>query len=244
MSHWLVRTAKNVISGPYNREALCQMILSGELGSQDEVCDSGQYWIFLHERDEVARQLGINLPKPPKNPDEETTETQTQTQTQTRTDSMLNAEHTPVPMSVTAAEAEVIAATDASTVAEDEEDDGATQVLGTRSPAPSNGHARAAVQPASTTATAAVAAAVSSSADVGSALVAEGSALPAAESTRNMNPLAEAEKPLPPPNGQKVVYRPMVLGEIERPSAWRMAIWILVIAAFFLAFWMLRALRR
>src|SRR5687768_6106846 len=83
MSHWLVRTAKNVISGPFNKETLCQMILSGELGSQDEVCESGQYWIFLHEREEVSRQLGINLPKPPKGEDDETTETQTQTQTQT-----------------------------------------------------------------------------------------------------------------------------------------------------------------
>jgi hypothetical protein len=244
MSQWLVRTAKNVISGPYNKEALCQMILSGELGSQDEVCESGQFWIFLHEREEVAKQLGINLPKPPKNPDEETTETQTQTQTQTQTDTALGGERTPVPMSVTDAEVtEVDEASAVAALAEEmaEEHDGATQVLGRRNVAAAAAQA-VAQAPAVSIRPAGVEAAEAQSNG------GEGIALPAADGARNMGQPAPEDASAKPmasqPAGPKVVYRPMVLGEIERPSAWRMAIWILVVAAFFLAFWMLRALRR
>src|SRR5262245_15796569 len=130
MGQWLVRTAKNVISGPYPKEALCQMILSGELGSQDEVCESGQYWIFLHERDEVIRQLGINLPKPPKNPDEETTETQTQTQTQTETEVAVHGDRVAVPMSVASAEDEDDESSGDET--DEDADDGATRVMGSK----------------------------------------------------------------------------------------------------------------
>lgn len=215
MGQWLVRTAKNVISGPYDKEALCQMILSGELGSQDEVCESGSYWIFLHEREEVALQLGIHLPKAPKNSDEETTETQTQTQTQT--DAGINSERTPVPMSVTAAEdepTEISVATEAGA----DGNDGATQVLGSRLRPAESALAQAQPEPVAET----------------SSNGTEDAALPAADAAKN---------PAGQPAAPKVVYRPMVLGEIERPSAWRMAIWILVVAAFFLAFWMLRALK-
>lgn len=60
---WLVRTTRNFISGPYSRTELCELIESGELGSQDEICRAGNYWIFLHERDEVINQLGIEPSK-------------------------------------------------------------------------------------------------------------------------------------------------------------------------------------
>jgi hypothetical protein len=224
MSQWLVRTAKNVLSGPYPKETLSQMVLSGELSSQDEVCENGHYWIYLHEREEVARQLGINLPKPPKNPDEETTETQTQTQTQTETDMLLSGERTPPgmthPMSVTAAAtAEAI---EAAACGDDEE---STLVMGKGN----GGGARPKMYAAPLETAPATAAS-------------EGAALPAADSARDLAAQPEASPKSPP--GPTVVYRPMVLGEIERPSAWRMAIWILIVAAFFLAFWMLRALRR
>jgi hypothetical protein len=75
MAQWLIRTAENVIAGPYEREQVCQLIRDGELNYQDEVCQSNGYWIYLHERDEVLRQLGVEVPKPAAPQGEEVTET-------------------------------------------------------------------------------------------------------------------------------------------------------------------------
>jgi hypothetical protein len=61
MDQWLIRTVENAISGPYTKEQVCQLILDGELGVQDEVCQANGYWIFLHEREEVMRQLGVEV---------------------------------------------------------------------------------------------------------------------------------------------------------------------------------------
>lgn len=61
--HWLVRTVLNELRGPYSRNELVQEIHDGKLGPQDEVCRSGSYWIYLDERDEVRKQLGIEPPR-------------------------------------------------------------------------------------------------------------------------------------------------------------------------------------
>ena len=58
---WLVRTALNLIAGPYSREQVRQMILSGQLRAQDEICRSNHYWIQLHEREEVSAELGADV---------------------------------------------------------------------------------------------------------------------------------------------------------------------------------------
>lgn len=76
--HWLVRTADNLIAGPYTREQVCTLIRDGQLTHQDEVCHASGYWITLHERDEVRKQLGIEVPRAAGSPDEEVTETQTE----------------------------------------------------------------------------------------------------------------------------------------------------------------------
>lgn len=60
---WLVRTSLNVIAGPYHKEEICQLIENGKLGPYDEVCESGSYWFFIHEREEVQKRLkNIDLP--------------------------------------------------------------------------------------------------------------------------------------------------------------------------------------
>lgn len=74
---WLIRTAQNVIAGPYRREQVIQLIEDGELGQKDEVCRSGSYWIYLNERDEVMDQLGIDIMDTTTDPHEEVTEIQT-----------------------------------------------------------------------------------------------------------------------------------------------------------------------
>lgn len=83
MERWLVRTEKNVISGPYPRELVQQMIRDGKLALEDEVCCANSYWFFLHEQDEVQKLLGVRAPKLD-SMDNEITETETQTDTQTR----------------------------------------------------------------------------------------------------------------------------------------------------------------
>ncbi len=60
---WLVRTFKNQILGPFEREDLIKMIRQGALDVQDEVCPSLGYWIGLHERGEIQNRLGVELPK-------------------------------------------------------------------------------------------------------------------------------------------------------------------------------------
>lgn len=86
MNQWLVRTAKNWVAGPYSKDQVCKMVTEGKLTSQDEVCPANGYWIYLHEADEVKKQLGINPPVDHENAEEEITETQTDLDEQEHTD--------------------------------------------------------------------------------------------------------------------------------------------------------------
>ncbi|MCC7441288.1 MAG: hypothetical protein IT285_06635 [Bdellovibrionales bacterium] len=81
--HWLVRTKDNIIAGPYTGDQIRKLILESQLGYQDEICQGNHYWIFVHERHEVKKQLGIDVPKPKKGSADEVTETETQTETET-----------------------------------------------------------------------------------------------------------------------------------------------------------------
>ncbi len=78
---WLIRTADNVIAGPYSREQVCSLISDGQLELQDEVCPGGSYWFHLHETEEVRKNLGVSIPKLRLRGrgDEEVTETETET---------------------------------------------------------------------------------------------------------------------------------------------------------------------
>jgi len=60
---WMIRTAENILSGPFSRQQIVQLIEEGKLDITDEVCGSSGYWIFLHEQAEVKRHLGFDLPK-------------------------------------------------------------------------------------------------------------------------------------------------------------------------------------
>lgn len=83
---WMVRTSQQLLAGPYTKEQVCQLIREGQLGQQDEVCHANRYWIFLHEREEVLEQLGIEPPQKDVATDEDT---QTETVTSTATDTDL-----------------------------------------------------------------------------------------------------------------------------------------------------------
>ncbi|MGK5086943.1 hypothetical protein WDW86_05250 [Bdellovibrionota bacterium FG-2] len=60
---WLVRTFKNQILGPFEKGDLVRMIEQGALDIQDEVCPTLGYWVGLHERAEIHKLLGVELPK-------------------------------------------------------------------------------------------------------------------------------------------------------------------------------------
>ena len=80
MTEWLVRTAKNQIMGPFSKEKVCELIRDSEIGPEDEVCPANGYWIFIHEREEVLKLLGVEVPKTVGGPGlhEEITETETE----------------------------------------------------------------------------------------------------------------------------------------------------------------------
>jgi hypothetical protein len=78
--YWLVRTSLNEIIGPMSRDALISQIREGKIGIQDEVCRADSYWIYLDEVDEVKKQLGIEMPRSQRKP-EDGTETDTQSET-------------------------------------------------------------------------------------------------------------------------------------------------------------------
>ena len=80
---WLVRTHLNVISGPFAKEEVAALITAGKLDLNDEVCLSSGYWIYLSEREEIARQLGVEVPFDASEK-EDTTETGSITETRTR----------------------------------------------------------------------------------------------------------------------------------------------------------------
>ena len=63
MDQWLVRTSENWIAGPYPKDQICEMIRSGKLKAQDEVCSGSGYWIYLSETDLLKQFLGVELPK-------------------------------------------------------------------------------------------------------------------------------------------------------------------------------------
>jgi hypothetical protein len=73
----MVRTTSNVIAGPYSKDQVIQLIRDGKLTHEDEVCRANHYWIFLHESDEVSRQLGIEMPRAARDSDDEDTQTET-----------------------------------------------------------------------------------------------------------------------------------------------------------------------
>jgi hypothetical protein len=78
MDQWLVRTAENVIAGPYTLEQVRGLIKDGQLSLQDEVCQANGYWIFLHETEEVAKQIGQDVIKYLGERGEDLTQTQTE----------------------------------------------------------------------------------------------------------------------------------------------------------------------
>src|SRR5450756_344916 len=53
MDTWLIRTSKNQIAGPYGADQGRELIRTGQLQLQDEICRANHYWIALMKRDPI-----------------------------------------------------------------------------------------------------------------------------------------------------------------------------------------------
>lgn len=222
MDLWLVRTVKNMVAGPYTRDQLKKMVLEGQLGPQDEICQANEYWFFLYETDEVKRQLGIDVPRTPYGlgEDEDATETSTEMIMETETPTPVANERGDVPELSEPAEG-----------VQEEATVMANRAFREIRPKKKKGAAaggRAAV----------VAAAAKEAASEEAKAEAE-----AAES-KTTEPAAEPEsapepKPKPTPvqiyrQSNQSMYRPIILGRIEPTSVWRGFAWGLVVVSLFL----------
>src|SRR3954471_13137598 len=87
VDQWLVRTAQNLIMGPYKKEDVLNLIREGSLTLQDEVCQANHFWFYLHEHEELKRQLGLEMPHQLP-ADDDVTLTQTQTETKRMPEAM------------------------------------------------------------------------------------------------------------------------------------------------------------
>jgi cobalamin biosynthesis Mg chelatase CobN len=76
---FMIRTKENRLFGPFSKALVAERVARGELRDADEVCSGDGYWIFLHEREESKKILGVALPHTREDIHEEVTETGTET---------------------------------------------------------------------------------------------------------------------------------------------------------------------
>jgi hypothetical protein len=50
MKNWLIRTKTNFILGPVSRDKLLELIETGSLTEEDELCSGNGYWFYLREQ--------------------------------------------------------------------------------------------------------------------------------------------------------------------------------------------------
>lgn len=60
MKNWLIRTKNNFILGPVSRDKLLEIVNSGTLSEEDELCSGNGYWFFYREKDLLKKYLMDN----------------------------------------------------------------------------------------------------------------------------------------------------------------------------------------
>ncbi len=63
MKNWLIRTRTNFILGPVSREKLLELIESGSLTEEDELCSGNGYWFYVREKKLLQHYLFENNPQ-------------------------------------------------------------------------------------------------------------------------------------------------------------------------------------
>ncbi|OIQ19122.1 MAG: hypothetical protein BM556_07505 [Bacteriovorax sp. MedPE-SWde] len=59
-NNWLIRTKQNKILGPVTKEKVIELLNSGSLTDEDEVCSGNGYWFWVKEKDLVQKYLHDN----------------------------------------------------------------------------------------------------------------------------------------------------------------------------------------
>jgi hypothetical protein len=60
---WLIRTKQNKILGPVSKEKVIELVNSGSLTADDEVCSGNGYWFWIKEKDLVQKYLFDGTPQ-------------------------------------------------------------------------------------------------------------------------------------------------------------------------------------
>lgn len=60
MKNWLIRTKTNFILGPVSREKLLELIDSGSLTEEDEICSGNGFWFYFREKELLKKFLMEN----------------------------------------------------------------------------------------------------------------------------------------------------------------------------------------
>jgi hypothetical protein len=59
MKNWLIRTKSNYLLGPISREKLLELIDSGSVQPDDEVCSGNGYWIYVKEKNLIEKYVRL-----------------------------------------------------------------------------------------------------------------------------------------------------------------------------------------
>jgi hypothetical protein len=62
VKEWLIRTSDHFILGPLLRDKLIELIESGRLKDDDEICRGNGFWLFLREKELLKKYLYDNIP--------------------------------------------------------------------------------------------------------------------------------------------------------------------------------------
>ena len=54
---WLIRTFDKKILGPVGRDKLINLMRDNKLSESDEVCPGNHHWVYVKERDLLAKML-------------------------------------------------------------------------------------------------------------------------------------------------------------------------------------------
>lgn len=61
--NWLIRTTQNQILGPVSKQKIIDLVRSGKLEEDDEVCSGNGYWFYIKEDDLVEKYLIGDIPQ-------------------------------------------------------------------------------------------------------------------------------------------------------------------------------------
>lgn len=62
--NWLIRTKSNHILGPISKSKLTELLQSGSLKPEDEICSGNGFWMFIREKELLEKYVLADEPQP------------------------------------------------------------------------------------------------------------------------------------------------------------------------------------